>query len=105
MMVQFYGEEKEKRGFSILDTRLRRDEKKGKMGVEGEIRGRGKEKASYVRRKGSRQQSEGMRMWRGGGPGEVSMGLSICPSSTRLPSCHCLPSSIRIINIGWISSM
>ncbi|TNN64278.1 hypothetical protein EYF80_025529 [Liparis tanakae] len=29
------------------------------MGVKGEIRGRGKEKASCVRRKGSRQQSKG----------------------------------------------
>lgn len=31
------------------------------------------------------------------------MKLSICLSSTHLPSCHCLPSSICIINSGWIS--
>lgn len=94
-------------GRIILDTRLRHGEKKGKMGVTGEIRGRGKGKD--VRRKGSRQQNEGdedvEEETRGGGPGEVSMRLSICPSSARLPSCHCLPSSIRIINMGWISSL
>lgn len=32
------------------------------------------------------------------GPGEVSMSLSICQSSTRLSSCHRLPSSVCTIN-------
>ncbi len=63
---------------------------------------------------GEREGDSKVRGWecRGGGgdtqkgdPGEVSMRLSICPSSTCRPSCHCLPSSIHIINTARISSL
>lgn len=69
------------------------------------LEGKEKRKASCVRRKGSRQQSEGIRMWRkrqGRDPGEVSMRLLICPSSARPVTVF---TSIRIINMGWISSL
>lgn len=58
-MVQCSGEKIKRRGEDYFrgEDKAWRKEKKGRMGVNREIRGRGKEKAR-VRRKGSRQQSE-----------------------------------------------
>lgn len=56
--VQFSGKKNRAQDYFRHKTKTRHGEKreKGKTEVRGEIRGRGKENASYVRRKGSRQQ-------------------------------------------------